>query len=505
MRNQKIQDYFPSFLLTIPLAFILNAANHYFGLLDWPLLVAPLLTYFLIAIPVYYLFKWIFRSAKKATVFTSVLLILFYFFSAIHQWIKESIVEKASRYSVLLPLVIVLLIVLFAYLLKSKKPFVKTARAINLIFLLLVVSGASMLCINYFTHKELSNDQSGEQQKIAENFKPCDSCAHPDIYYILLDGYTNSTTLKKEFNYDNSEIETFLTQRGFHIIEGSRSNYNFTHMSMASTFNLDYLQNLDNRKNFYTKEFLQSYYTIYRNEWSRILKRQGYIIKNYSIFDMAADKSRVEPFLSELNYRSVPGQTFFNKLNRDIGWKLRQYFDSKGISASEQNYIDQNIKRINQTVDGVMQEANNTDKVPKFVYAHLILPHETFYFDSAGNRLPVLYTLRTPLNKKDYVNQLVYTNKFIVKKLVDEIQSKTQRKSIIIIQGDHGYRNYPGDKINLEFENFNAVYFPDSNYTAFQHTASSVNTFRIVASQYFHYNLPILKDSIINLMKIRTQ
>ena len=50
--------------------------------------------------------------------------------------------------------------------------------------------------------------------------------------------------------------------------------------------------------------------------------------------------------------------------------------------------------------------------------------------------------------------------------LIDSIFKNASRPFVIIIQGDHGYRNYPLEKVYLEFENLSAIYFSDENYSA---------------------------------------
>ncbi len=493
----------PLYLLTVPLIFILNAANHYYNLLNWSLIVTPLLLYIIAFIPIYFIVARIFHSREKGAVYTIYLLFIFYFFAPFHQWIKELLGDQLVRYIILLPLLLITLIGLFIYLKKSKTSFQKLLYFLNRLLILLVVAGLLELTYNFFLNTNLKNDQADPQKILSSSYKPCPNCSKPDIYYILLDGYTNSKTLKNEFNYDNSEIDHSLSEKGFNIVTESRSNYNFTHMSMASIFNLNYLHHLNNEKIFYTKEFLQSYYTMYHNEWCTILKKEGYQIKNYSIFPIEDAPQQVTPFLTELSYRSVPGQTFFNKVNRDIGWQFASYFNSTDeIKLYERNYITTNLKRIEETFNGLLKESTLKENSPRFIYAHFVLPHEIFYFDSTGKRLPELYTARTRLNKKDYVNQVAYTNKFIITPLVDSILKNNSRPAIIIFQGDHGYRNYPAEKMQLEFENFNAQYFPGKNYDLFEKSTTSVNTFRIVLSTFFNQQLPLLKDSTINLMKM---
>src|SRR5690606_9774336 len=63
----------------------------------------------------------------------------------------------------------------------------------------------------------------------------------PDIYYVIMDGYARSDTLKRDYGYDNSQFEGFLKEKGFHVIEDSRSNYRWTFLSLASSLNMEHL------------------------------------------------------------------------------------------------------------------------------------------------------------------------------------------------------------------------------------------------------------------------
>ena len=80
----------------------------------------------------------------------------------------------------------------------------------------------------------------------------CDTCEKPDVYLIIADEYADSASLKQIFNFDNSAFQNALRSRGFHIVENSKSNYNFTPFAMASLFQMNFLtgikghnQNLD--------------------------------------------------------------------------------------------------------------------------------------------------------------------------------------------------------------------------------------------------------------------
>lgn len=310
--------------------------------------------------------------------------------------------------------------------------------------------------------------------------------------------------LKKEFNFSNQSILNALSKKGFYVVEDSKSNYNFTHMSLGSQLNLDYLKNLDTDKTFHTKEFLQSNYTVYKNELSRILYKEGYRINNYSIFDIERSPTSTTPYLEELHYRSVFGQTFFKKVRRDIGYHLRELSKSpEQLNKHQKKIVANDITRLQETFEGVIATSKRIDKMPQFTYAHFMMPHTPYYFDSNGNRLSESYSFHTTDNKKDYANYVTYTNKFIIIPLIDSILHR-KRPVIIVIQGDHGYRNFPPEQVLLEMENFCAVYFFDQNYNQLYHTMSSVNIFRVILNNYFNEQLPLLKDSVINLRKSYT-
>lgn len=492
----------PFFLLTLPFIFFIQTANHYFQLLNWEYIVADTLIYLLIPVLLYFIIGRLWGSYPKSGVLLFASLYIFYYFHVLYEWLnKFSFLSFVGHYTVLLPLILAGIILLIVYLKKKESRFKSFYYNTNIILILLLAAGIIQYIFQSFNNTPIKHDQANPLKPLVKSYTPCDTCISPDIYFLIFDGYTNTKTLKKEFDYDNHEIEKQLEKKDFFIARHSKSNYNFTHMSLSSELNLDYLLNLNNTHQFYTKDFLQSYYTVYHNELAGILKKQGYTINNYSNFAMQDAPVKITPHLTELTYRSVLGQTFFNKLNRDIGWHLARFYPKNKVSKAKEKKIDDDIKRISEVFNGVIEAAKRPPLKPQFLYGHFLMPHETFYFDSSGNRLSKLFTAQTLVNKKNYRNQLVYTNKFLMAPLVDSIFKYARRPFIVIIQSDHGYRSYEAGKVHLEFENFCAFYFPDKDYSLVSDSISSVNTFRVVLNKYFNQHLPLLKDSLINLSK----
>ncbi len=70
---------------------------------------------------------------------------------------------------------------------------------------------------------------------------------HPDIYYLVLDGYGRGDVLQKYYGFDNAEFLDGLRQRGFYIADKSSTNYPSTVFSLPSSLNMRYHELIDRR------------------------------------------------------------------------------------------------------------------------------------------------------------------------------------------------------------------------------------------------------------------
>ena len=76
-------------------------------------------------------------------------------------------------------------------------------------------------------------------------------------------------------------------------------------------------------------------------------------------------------------------------------------------------------------------------EVPKFYYAHILMPHQPFEYDENGNKMSYEYS--TLIKNDSYLKLLRYTNSMVIK-TIQNILTNEKKKPFIIIQGDHGYR-----------------------------------------------------------------
>src|SRR5690606_10374696 len=66
----------------------------------------------------------------------------------------------------------------------------------------------------------------------------------PDVYYLIYDKYASNEVLDEYYGYDNSSFHEQLEERGFYVSASSRTNYPRTIFSLASSLNMEYIQEL---------------------------------------------------------------------------------------------------------------------------------------------------------------------------------------------------------------------------------------------------------------------
>jgi len=212
-----LQKY-PLFLLTIPFVFLVHTANQYFKLLHFEYIITDIFIYLAIPVILYFLIGKLWRSYRKAGVLLFFLLLIFYFFHLLYDWLVGTpFLSFMARYMVLLPLVMAGIVFLVAYLNRKKTSFSTFYYRANIILLLLLAGGILQYVYLSLDNTLIKHDQGNRLKPLAKNYLACDTCETPDIYFLIFDGYTNTKTLKKEFGYDNTFIETTLKDRGFFI------------------------------------------------------------------------------------------------------------------------------------------------------------------------------------------------------------------------------------------------------------------------------------------------
>lgn len=484
----------PIFIFLIPLFFVLHGLRENLGYIhpgDACLLAVIYLLGSAIVFGLAFLF---YRNATKAALAAAFLLAFYFFFGALHDFLK-TIARPLSRYAVLLPAFLTAAAAWIIFLRRSGRSFQSWVFYLNSLFLIyLIVDGTTILL--------KSTGQDRDRHRIAASatptgFTPYTGAAKPDIYFLLFDAYTSSLGLKDNYHYDNSGFDRFLTGKGFHIQTASRSNYKYTILSMPSILNMCYLDRLKDVKGGPVEEYYYLSDLIRDNELLDWLHSIGYDIVNCSIFDLHGHPSPIAESLLPLQTKLITDQTFYSRFYRDIGWNFYR-FTIDPLSAKE---IDLSLNNDDKLIARLESASASPSARPRFFYGHFNMPHPPYYFNKDGRRkVSAPYRPADEDRLQDYLDYLDYTNRR-AEEMIDSILKNTGGRAAIILMGDHGLRYHDDFGYNpLSFlQNQNAVYFPGKDYHLLYDSISGVNQFRVVLNTLFGQNLPLLKDSIVNV------
>lgn len=341
----------------------------------------------------------------------------------------------------------------------------------------------------------------------------------PDLYYIVLDGYGRADILDVYYKFDNTAFLDTLTSLGFYVADQSRSNYNQTILSLASSLNMSYVQDLtvsggdgvrsrailaDRLRHSQLRAFLsqRGYRTVaFETGYAQVDIRDADVFRgpetDPGITYNPLTSGHLTPFESLL----LSSTALRTVLDLDV---LRQRLEA--LSASEAQYQLHRM-RVRYTLGSLGRVAELPG--PSFVFAHIISPHPPFVFDSDGDA--VLNRGAFSLADADkfggsteeyvagYRAQLQYVNS-LVEQTIREILSKSEFPPIIVLQGDHGPGAHmvwdaPEESILEErMAILSAFYFPDRNYEALYPSISPVNSFRVILTTYFGEELELLPD-----------
>ena len=498
---KKILETTPLFVFLLPLFFVLHGYVEnlgYIGIEEALLLTG---TYVAGAAIVFLLCLALFKRLAKAALAAVFFLAFYFFFGSLDDFLKAH-AHPLSKYSILLPAFLLAATGLIIFLRRTSRPFRDTFLLLNSMFLLyILIDGAEVFLKPGRPYGD--GGSSGKTRPATSidtiTYTRYTDTIKPDIYFLLFDAYTSSRALDQQYHYNNGEFDRFLTAEGFHIQPGSRSNYKYTILSMPSILNMCYLDGLKDVKGGPVQEYYYLTDLIRDNELMAFLHRSlGYDIVNCSIFDLRGNPSPVEESLLPIKTRLITDQTLYSRFYRDIGWNFYQFT----VNPFSEKILDHSLYNDNRLIDGVKAASATRSLRPRFIYGHFNIPHPPYYYDKNNNRKKVdhPYSPTDEDHLQDYLDYLTYTNGQ-AEEMIRTIQRNTGGKAVIILMGDHGLRYHDELGYNPLFfvQNQNAVYFPDKDYHLFYDSISGVNQFRVVLNSLFRQNIPLLKDSTVNV------
>jgi hypothetical protein len=326
----------------------------------------------------------------------------------------------------------------------------------------------------------------------------------PDIYYIIMDGYARADILEEVYQFDSGEFLSYLDQRGFYVADKSRANYCQTALSLASSMNWMYLDDLADHLGHDSYNRLPLAPMIKESRLLQALRKHGYTIAAFSTGYPHTEVKGADIYLSprwQLNMFQIEVMNMTPLLLLlDLPFLKTPY--------------DLHRERMMYTLEHLGDAAEIAS--PKYVFVHVLAPHPPFVFGANGEHIAPdrsltlgRFTFADGDHLTEFVGTRAYTQRYrdqlayvtrLLREAIDEILANSSQPPIIIVQSDHGpgsrvHLNNPEDSYLLErMAILNAYYFPDQDYDALYREITPVNTFRITMDKYFGTSYGALED-----------
>jgi len=443
------------------------------------------------------------KNKNKASLIVSLFLLIFFSYGHLSKSLNSKLFVQLPNNivlgpdKILLPIIFGLFIVLSVRILKSTKALTSAITFLNVSLLVLV----GYLSIAIIKTEYQKKDDTLIQPAQLQDESPVIQENSPDIYYIILDGYARQDILQEVYDYDDSEFINSLEKMGFYVADSSRSNYVHTYLSLPSTLNMRYLDELPEKYGTNPVDESAARELIFENDVSKKLKGYGYTIINFA----STWEGTGENYQADITYK---GDEYFKILGKNIT------IDETSITFLQTTLLSPLIKEVwgDALRSRTLATLQKLPTIPyqegkKFTVAHIMAPHPPYVFTAEGNAVPnaEFEMADEGIDKRPkYLDQLIFISDRIIP-VLEKIIQNSPTPPIIILQSDHGpgsifgkrenwLENYSQEGVNERSSILYAVYSPNQNYENFYNTITPINTFRILFNNYFNENLELLPD-----------
>jgi hypothetical protein len=434
----------------------------------------------------------LFRDQRKSALAALGFLVVYFAYGDVHAALTRKWVSVTAGHAVLAVVALLLVAWLGRRLARMRMSLVNLTALLNVVALGFLMYPVGRLVWFYATHR--LPGPAAVELVAARAPTPL-----PDIYYIILDHYGDHLTLEHHFGHDNLPFYERLEQRGFFVARESFANYPRTAPSLASSLNLDYLDDLA-AAGADSGDWRPMFVRLRDHAVGRFLAGQGYRQVHLGTWWWP---TAANPHADEnLNcYHRVPypfarlltERTLLQPLARATGWTA---LDTRRQQWARERWKFDRLEELPGAPG------------PKFVFAHFLLPHDPFVADAEGGFLSVASAEARGL-ERNFREQVLYVNRRI-EQFLDRALADSAVPPVIIFQADEGppplrYRRLgrrfqwseaTAAEIRHKTAILNALYLPGVDTGRFHPRITPVNTFRIVLDHLFGAGLAPLDDRV---------
>ena len=461
-------------------------------------LVEPLVFVLTLTVVVLILALAVFRDAVRAGLATSLLAAIVFGFGHVQSALSDVLTSPGQLLAISALLLCGGVLVIWRIRGRIARA---AARVLN-------VAAAALLIFNIVPIAEYQLSALGRAQAPAavglQGRGPSTSGQQRDVYWIILDRYGSGGVLSEFYDFDNSAFLDALRERGFYVAAESRANYLKSALTISSTLKMDYHDPESLSEQAASPDDFGPLYRMLGDALpvQSFLKSQGYRYIHMGNWWQGTARNAA----ADLNLRYGELSEFANVLYEStILPALAQVTGADGGSAQDLPFRERHRRQTLYHFERLPLVAQI--RGPKFVLAHIVLPHSPYVFDRDGGVVTEAME-RSRSREVNYTEQVQYANKRTLELIDVLLAGPPETDPIIVLQGDEGPYpvRYSGrerefrwaeatvDELTEKFGIFNSYYLPgvDPEEGGLYPSITPVNSFRVVFNTYFGTDLPIL-------------
>ena len=442
----------------------------------------------------------IFRNWYKAAILCTLIQILFFSYGQIYYLLENFNLFgiNLGRHRILLPFYVGLFILGIWLVAKKIQNTEQITEILNIIGVVALTIPVFQIVIFQVNVSQVWGENNETSTSESDSLQIVESDLYPDVYYIVLDAYARGDTMQEFYGFDNEPFLSELEKMGFYVADCSQSNYAKTRLSLASSLNMNYLEEFDEIAQDLERgkeSRIRMGGLIRRSAVRKQFQELGYNIVAFETGYLWSEWDNADVFLSQYSDSTFENVQLFGQLNEFEALLIQTtvglfFMDAETIFTSTLDTAVTSPRRAHY--DYVLYTLNTLEAAPlidgpKFVFAHLISPHGPYVFDVDGEFVP-----DDNDSEQGYIDQVKYLNSRLIP-LLKNLLEQSDAPPIIIVQADHGGHGTQFDQ-DHRMNILNTYYLPEEGTQQLYETITPVNSFRLVFDYYFGSEYDLLPD-----------
>jgi hypothetical protein len=202
-----------------------------------------------------------------------------------------------------------------------------------------------------------------------------------DVYVIVVEDIGSERTLREDYGMTGDSPFAFLDELGFRRITNSHANYGKTGHSLASMFNLEYLDDLASQMGPDSGDYGPVYDALDNPSSARFLKDKGYeYVHIGSWWDPTATSSIADVNLGLETPSDFATAWLDTTMVPAITSRLSKIGIHVGVAGLEPHQL-----QYESAIAGFDALESTLDRPGRtYVFAHFLVPHDPYVFDATG-------------------------------------------------------------------------------------------------------------------------